>query len=77
MRPPFRQIGSSTEFDQWHWSREELEAICAYFDLSATGTISELRQRIILEMDEPGSQATSAPDTTDDPPGFGAGTDES
>jgi hypothetical protein len=76
MRPPFRRIGSSEEFDQWYWSREELEEICAYLGLPARGSIPDLRRRIILEMDEPESQARPAPDPSSAPPGAGDNPEE-
>ena len=65
LRPPFKNIGSSAEFDQWYWSKEDLRQICEYLGLSDSGKKLELRERIIRCLDL--SRANPLPDKTVDP----------
>lgn len=60
LRPSFRNIGSSAEFDQWYWSKAELLDICVYLGLSTKGNKTDLRQRVILCL-ELKSQSTVEP----------------
>jgi len=51
LRPPFKNIGNSTEFDQWYWSKEDLRQICEYLGLPDSGKKLELRKRIIQRLE--------------------------
>lgn len=46
-RPALSTKLNSEEFDNWYWSKEELEAFCRILDISATARKNELRRRII------------------------------
>ena len=54
-RPDFSEIKTGAEFNQWHWLKDELVAICKQANLPYNGGKFELRDRIIYALDNNGS----------------------
>ena len=51
-RPVFRTDMSGCDFDQWYWSKEELDKICKQLSIPANARKNELRRRIIQFLEE-------------------------
>ncbi|TRX60803.1 cytoplasmic protein [Fulvivirga sp. M361] len=53
-RPTFIAIKSGEEFNQWYWSKAEMEDICKQSGLPYSGSKFELRDRIMHALDHNG-----------------------
>ncbi len=59
-RPDFSSLKNGKEFDQWYWTKAELEAICQASKLPTNGSKANLRARIIYALDNEGAVLPSA-----------------
>ncbi|MEM6725871.1 MAG: DUF6434 domain-containing protein [Bacteroidota bacterium] len=61
MRPPFEQIQSGAEFNQWYWLKTEMIEICQQIGLPTHGRKFDLRDRIMYALDHDGQVQPKAP----------------
>ena len=55
-RPNWKTLTTGTQFNQWYWSKEELEDICRQMGLPFTGRKFDLRDRIMYALDKNGKR---------------------